>query len=303
MIGSARTTHEGPSVAAQPRLDVRRASGSNREPAPGWDRIGGTSHRGRHAILSRWRTLPGRHRLGSTIPSRSEFHGHRGFGGGMKATRRLKVDDAFHNPAAPVTTHLGRAGEYFVAAQLLRMGFNTSPLPVDTGVDLLAHWTAKSGDSRAALVQVKSTVLKRTTIRLTKTQVDRITAQGVNLVLVFWGDPQRPFALVIPPALFYMLTSGGFKSPAAPIRIRAHGADIVVRASSQKDVFIRNLRTNLGPMVNRFDRLAATDEDPRAIPDYAEWTSDGDGLLRIIPQSDTQPDKRIQPTPRRARRG
>jgi hypothetical protein len=202
----------------------------------------------------------------------------------MKATRRLKVDDTFDKPARPVTTHLGRAGEYFVAAQLLRMGYNTSPLPVDTGVDLLAHWTTRSGDSRVTLVQVKSTASKRTTIRLNKIQLDRITGQGVNLVLVFWGDPHRPFALVLPPALFYMLTSGGFKSPAAPIRKRpGGGAVIVVATSSHEHVFIWNRRTDLGPMVNRFDRLAATDEDPHAILDYAEWTSDDDGLLRIIP--------------------
>lgn len=218
-------------------------------------------------------------------------------------TKRLKVDDAFEKPAPPVTTHLGRAGEYFVAAQLLRMGYNTNPLPVDTGVDLLAHWVTKNRDSRVALLQVKSTASRRTTIRLNKTQLDRITGQGINLVVVFWGDPQRPFALVLPPALFYMLTSGGFKSPAAPIRTRFDGATIVFTAQSQEHVFIRNVRTDLGPMVNRFDRLAATDEDPHAIPNYAAWTSDGEGLLRILPDEDTQPNRRIQPTARRAHRG
>lgn len=189
-------------------------------------------------------------------------------------------------PSPPVTTHLGRAGEYFVAAQLLRMGYNTSPLPVDTGIDLLAHWTTKSGDSRVALLQVKSTASSRTTIRLNKVQLDRITDQVVNLVVVFWGDPQRPFALVIPPALFYMLTSGGFKSPAAPIRSGPDRVAIVFTARSQEHVFIRNLRTDLGLMVNRFDRLAASDEDPYVIPGYAEWTSDDEGLLRIVPEED-----------------
>jgi len=48
-------------------------------------------------------------------------------------------------------------------------------------------------------------------------------------------------------------------------------------------------------MVNRFDRLAATDEDPHAIPNYAERTPDDEGLLRIVPDGDTQPNKRIQP--------
>lgn len=221
----------------------------------------------------------------------------------MKTTKRLKLDDAVDKPALPVTTHLGRAGEYFVAAQLLSRGYNTSPLPVDTGVDLLAHWTTRSGDSRVALLQVKSTASGRTTIRLKKTQLDRVIGQRINLVVVFWGDPQRPFALILPPALFYMLTSGRFKSRAAPIRSRPGGTAIVFEARSQEHVFIRNLRTDLGPMVNRFDRLAATDEDPHAVPDYAEWTSDDKGLLQIAPEEGTQPNKRIQPIPHRPRHG
>ena len=213
----------------------------------------------------------------------------------MKSTRRLQRNEKFDKPARPVTTYLGRAGEYYVAAQLLRMGYNTSPLPVDTGVDLLAHWTADGGDSRVALVQVKTTASRRTTIKLNKTQLDRITRQGVNLVVVFWYDPVRPFALVIPPALFYMLTSGGLKSPAAPIRTRPDGTVLVFRVRSKEHVFIRNKRTDVGPMVNRFDRLAATDEDPHAIPPYAEWTSDDEGLLRIVADEETQPNKRMQP--------
>jgi len=202
-------------------------------------------------------------------------------------TKRLKVDDAFDKPTPPMTTHLGRAGEYFVAAQLLRMGYNTSPLPVNTGVDLLAHWTTKSGESRVFLLQVKSTALRRTTVRLNKTQLDRITAQGVNLVVVFWYDPHRPFAVVLPPALFNMLTSGGFNSPAAPIRSRPDGAAIVLMAHTQEHVFIRNRRTDVALMVNRFDRLAATDDDHHEIPDYAAWTSDVEGVLRILPEEDT----------------
>ncbi len=205
----------------------------------------------------------------------------------MKAIKRLKPDDRFDKPARPSTTHLGRAGEYYVAAQLLRLGYNTSPLPVDTGVDLLAHWMTKDGDSRVALLQVKTTASKRTKIRLDRAHVDRITSQGVNLVVVFWFDPDRPFALVIPPALFYMLTSGGSKSPSAPIRVRRDGVDLVFRVQTQEHVFIRNKRTDIGRMVNRFDRLAPTDEDPMPIPVYAEWTSDNEGLLRILSDQET----------------
>lgn len=196
----------------------------------------------------------------------------------MKPTKPLRPDDMVDKPSPPVTTYLGRAGEYFVAAQLLRMGYNTSPLPVDTGIDLLAHWTTKRGDSRVALLQVKSTALSRTTIRLNKVQLDRITDQVVNLVVVFWGDPQRPFALVIPPALFHMLTSGGFESPAAPIRSGPDGVAIVLTARSQEHVFIRNLQTDLSLMVNRFDRLAASDEDPHDISSSVEMAVGADEI-------------------------
>jgi hypothetical protein len=35
--------------------------------------------------------------------------------------------------------YLGRAGEYFIASELLRRGFNAMVAPVDTGVDVIAH--------------------------------------------------------------------------------------------------------------------------------------------------------------------
>jgi hypothetical protein len=35
--------------------------------------------------------------------------------------------------------YLGRAGEYFIASELLRRGFNAMVAPVDTGIDVIAH--------------------------------------------------------------------------------------------------------------------------------------------------------------------
>lgn len=35
--------------------------------------------------------------------------------------------------------YLGRAGEYYIASELLRRGFNAMVAPVDTGVDVIAH--------------------------------------------------------------------------------------------------------------------------------------------------------------------
>ncbi len=44
------------------------------------------------------------------------------------------LDDAKRNDL-----YLGRAGELFAAAHLLRLGLNAAPLTVDTGVDLILH--------------------------------------------------------------------------------------------------------------------------------------------------------------------
>ena len=99
-----------------------------------------------------------------------------------------------------------------------------------------------------------------------------------------------------------MLTSGGFKSPTASIRPRVDGAVIVFLARTYDQVFIRNLRTDVGPMVNRFDRLAATDDDPHAIPDYAEWTSENDGLLRIVSRENLPSSKHVRGRTRGASR-
>ena len=82
-------------------------------------------------------------------------------------------------------THLGRAGEYYVASHLLRLGYNAVPLPIDSGVDLLAHWTTERGDSRVAQFQVKSTERRRMMFRLTAKQLERWWDEGINLVAVF----------------------------------------------------------------------------------------------------------------------
>ena len=42
--------------------------------------------------------------------------------------------------------YTGRAGEYLVAAQLLRLGWNASLVPVDTGVDIHAQRAGTSGE-------------------------------------------------------------------------------------------------------------------------------------------------------------
>ncbi len=42
---------------------------------------------------------------------------------------------------------LGKAGERYVAARMLRLGFNAAETPVDYGTDILAYRTSKGGEN------------------------------------------------------------------------------------------------------------------------------------------------------------
>jgi hypothetical protein len=190
-------------------------------------------------------------------------------------------DLSIFGPRPSTTTHLGRAGEHLVAGHLLRLGYNAMPLPVDTGVDLLAHWTTRSGDSRVAQFQVKSTERRRLTFRLTEKQLNRWWAEMINLVVVFWYEATAPFCVVLPPSLCYMLTSGGYKDRRAPIRVAETLTTIVVASPGPQRVYIGNRHNDISRMVNRFDRIEATDDDPLHIPRYACWASDGMALVQL----------------------
>jgi hypothetical protein len=192
-----------------------------------------------------------------------------------------EADETYHDPRPPTTTHLGRAGEQFVASHLLRLGYNATPLPIDMGVDLLAHWTTKSGESRVAQFQVKTTQQKRISFRLRKRQLERLWAEGINLVVVFWYEPASPFALVIPPSLSYMLTSGGHKDSRAPIRVGANGAILVFGSSGARRAHTRNRYHDLSAMIDRFDRIEATDEDYSVIRPYADWSTHDKALVEF----------------------
>lgn len=183
------------------------------------------------------------------------------------------------------TTHVGKAGEYFVAGHLLRLGYNVAPLPVDSGVDLIAHWITETGDSRMCLVQVKTTQRKRTSIDFSMQQLDNAARQGVNLIIVFWHEVAVPFALVLPPSLVYMLTSGGFQDPTAPVRKSADAMTIVFE-SHGKNVYIRNRKNDISGMINRFDRLAPTDVDHFVIPEYAQWSGASGQLVEILSEEE-----------------
>jgi hypothetical protein len=164
---------------------------------------------------------------------------------------------------------------------LLRLGYNAMPLPVDTGVDLLAHWTTRSGESRVAQFQVKATERRRLTFRLTEKQLNRWWDELVNLIVVFWYEPTAPFCVVLPPSLCRMLTSGGFNDPRAPIRVVDTLTTIVLGSPGPKRVYIGNRHNDISRMVNRFDRIEATDDDSLHLPPYASWGSDGRALVDL----------------------
>lgn len=120
--------------------------------------------------------------------------------------------------------YLGRAGESFVASHLLRRGLNPASLPVDAGVDLLAHSLFKTdrpllhAEHELFQFQIKTTANEyKTTLRVEK--VHELWHKAINLVVVFWANEKSPSAVVLPPSLIYMLTSGGFEDPRAPLNM------------------------------------------------------------------------------------
>ena len=171
----------------------------------------------------------------------------------------------------------------FIVSHLLRLGYNAAPLPIDTGVDLLAHWTTRSGESRVAQFQVKTTRSRRLSFSVTKKRLERWWSEGVNLIVVFWYDPTSPFSVVLPPSLLYMLTTGGYKYPTAPIVVGKTGARIVIGSQGPRMSFVRNRQNDVSAMVDRFDRLEATDGDPNFQPSYASFVSDGKRVIEIDP--------------------
>jgi hypothetical protein len=119
--------------------------------------------------------------------------------------------------------YLGRAGELFVAAHLLRRGLNSAPLPVDTGVDLLAHRELKldvllhQAEHEVYQFQVKTTTTNEYRASMPVRKVHDLWHKSINLVVVFWSEETAPNSVVLPPSLIRMLTSGGFEDPKSPL--------------------------------------------------------------------------------------
>jgi hypothetical protein len=178
---------------------------------------------------------------------------------------------------------LGRAGEQFVAAHLVRRGLNAAPLPVDTGVDLLAHCEMKFGvpllQAEHALFQfqVKTTATNEYRASLPVKKVNELWHKAINLIVVFWANERSPAAIVLPPSLIHMLTSGGFEDPKAPLIMTG---DHVSLKFIERDgrYYIRNRDNEITAMLNRFDRIEPIGIDTERFPDYVSW-SDGKVLI------------------------
>jgi hypothetical protein len=201
--------------------------------------------------------------------------------------RNIKILRSTTKESENEDLHLGRAGEMFVAAQLVRLGFNAAPLPVDTGVDLLAHRQVRYHDENFVpeqeLYQFQVKTTSRKDFSLSPMPVKKVYEfwlKSINLIVVFWPRAKTPTSIVLPPSLVYMLTSGGFKDARAPIDITR---DLVTIRFIEKEgrYYIRNQKNEITPMLNRFDRIEPAGEFDAIIPCYAGW-SEGPGLIEFI---------------------
>jgi hypothetical protein len=172
---------------------------------------------------------------------------------------------------------LGRAGESFVAAHLLRRGLNPAPLAVDIGVDLLAHREFKTADlllpqaeHEVYQFQIKTTATNEYRSSLPIKKVNQLWHKVINLVVVFWANEKTPSAVVLPPSLIRMLTSGGFEDPRAPLVMTGDVVSLRFIESNGR-YFIRNSDHEITAMLNRFDRIEPIGIDTGMFPPYACW--------------------------------
>ena len=191
------------------------------------------------------------------------------------------------DPSRYTNLFLGRAGEFFVASELLRRGLNPFLSPVDTGIDLVAHKEfiplvpLLHAVHDVFLFQVKTTAIDEYKDSISTRIVHEWWHKRINLVIVFWKENSQPTCLVLPPSLLHMLTSGGFDAPEAPLKIGTRKVTLRIFRRGNR-FYIRNMHNELSAMQNRFDRIESVESDSQMIPPYAVW-DDGKGLLRIEP--------------------
>lgn len=186
--------------------------------------------------------------------------------------------------------YLARAGEAFVAAQLLRRGLNAATAPVDSGVDILAHQEVHQkvpllqAEHLVYQFQVKTTATNEYRASLPVRKVHELWHKIINLIVVFWNERDIPKAVVIPPSLIRMLTTGGFDDPRAPLSLR--NGKVSLRVLRRGDeYFIRNRNNSISPMLNRFELVEPIGTDTGMFPPYASW-GEGRQTVNIEIQND-----------------
>jgi hypothetical protein len=160
-----------------------------------------------------------------------------------------------------------------VSCHLLRRGLNPAPL----GVDLLANRGFKTTDllllhaeHEVYQFQIKTTATDEYRSSLSIKEVNELWHKVIQLVVVFWASEKTPSAVVLPPSLIRMLTSGGFEDPRAPLIMT--GDRVWLRfIESDGRYFIRNYDHEITAMLNRFDRIEAIGTDTGMFPPYACW--------------------------------
>lgn len=162
-----------------------------------------------------------------------------------------------------VAHYLGQAGENLVAANLLRRGFNAARLPVDSGVDVVAHQPGRGGASHLVQIQVKTTSTRTCDFTLSTAKVTRYWRDCVNLVVVFWQDP-APLLVVMPPTTLYMYSSGNPSDATAPLRVVNGKVRFILRMTKAGGVYLRDKRWDLSPFVGAFRLLESLAHHPRA---------------------------------------
>jgi hypothetical protein len=184
--------------------------------------------------------------------------------------------------------YIGKAGEHLVAAKLLRRGLNAGPLPIDSGVDILAHAELKVHEDLLLLhaehlvyqFQVKTTSGDEYNVSMDSEKLKELWLKVVNLVIVFWPEDASPICLVLPPSLCRMLSSGGFEDPNAPFVVTGQSVSLRVFRDADK-YYVRNKSNEVTRMVERFDRIEPTDTDTAMFPSYACWSDQEKRLVEI----------------------
>ncbi|MEO8589163.1 MAG: hypothetical protein ABI432_07340 [Flavobacteriales bacterium] len=184
--------------------------------------------------------------------------------------------------------YVGKAGEHLVAAKLLRLGLNAGPLPIDSGVDILAHAELKVHQDILQLhaehlvyqFQVKTTSTDEYSVSIDSEKFAELWFKVINLIVVFWPKDASPVCLVLPPSLCRMLSSGGFEDPQAPFVVT--GSTMSLRVLRDGDrYYIRNKSNEVTRMLERFDRIEPTDTDTGMFPSYACWSGEEKRLVEI----------------------